>query len=774
MMQHVATLKTELASSSFALENAMGVSDAATKGFGVLKDQHSDLNSNQRVAFEDAMKQAKNNTERRQDQKNDVVRDRQNEQVQRRQEEQIEAQNKARTEQQQSAEQAQQRRQDIDAKRESQQELNQRRAEKAQESKTASDSKNKAIEKANSADEESKRQNSEKRVELTDKQKTVEELTSFPSSVGKPEIETETEFDMVEYINQVRLLNADKNIATQAEELDLPAISNDLFSQFIIDQNKELDLENPSEPILVDENSDFVKIHLTQEDMQALLKQEGISLDAQGLSDKERLVILDEAIAKVLSEFDGNKPQTTENLNVKNDLDAELLKAMLVTSKDSGESTKANDLVAASAISEKNIENDVIRKSPSMLNDLAQLATDSDKQGDAELVNSSNLAGNVSGSTNVDASMKKPVLAEQSLSINSINAERGQKASTDLTQQTLEEVDVSVNESVGLVDKQVTNSALKEPVIVDVPKKTANKQGIELLAKLPEEKLESALDNINKRVSEVVTDLKAEAKGSEFIAALQAGVKEIKEQLKQGREPGIDLKSLVTESLAKADIPLPQSQNEAKLDKQVSQFSNILGAANSITQSTSQALNASLSLNEVNLQKETNQAQVESAKQLQQQSGNNEKAFNILKPEGQTQLAEKVRWMVNNRSLTAEIRLDPPDLGGMQIKVAMSGDAASVNFTVQSQHARDVLDQATSQLRDMLEEQGIALGESNVQQESSQSQQQFAEQNNFGTGSANKPLDTNKESQNSDLAEQDLVSENRIVNGRIGGIDHYA
>jgi flagellar hook-length control protein FliK len=205
----------------------------------------------------------------------------------------------------------------------------------------------------------------------------------------------------------------------------------------------------------------------------------------------------------------------------------------------------------------------------------------------------------------------------------------------------------------------------------------------------------------------------------------------------------------------------------------VTQVANILGVASSLSQATTQAVSATIGLNEVNLQKEVNQAQVENAKQLNQQA-NNDKAYNILKPDGQTQLAEKVRWMVNNRSLTAEIRLDPPDLGGMQIKVAMSGDAASVNFVVQSQHARDVLDQAAPQLRDMLEEQGISLGESNVQQDSGNNQQELAENENLGTGGANTINSDDNESQNNDLADQNVLSEQRIVNGRIGGIDHYA
>ena len=53
----------------------------------------------------------------------------------------------------------------------------------------------------------------------------------------------------------------------------------------------------------------------------------------------------------------------------------------------------------------------------------------------------------------------------------------------------------------------------------------------------------------------------------------------------------------------------------------------------------------------------------------------------------------------------------------MQIRVNVSGESASVSFVVQSQHARDVLEQATPRLKEMLEEQGIQLGQSSVEQE---------------------------------------------------------
>ena len=140
-----------------------------------------------------------------------------------------------------------------------------------------------------------------------------------------------------------------------------------------------------------------------------------------------------------------------------------------------------------------------------------------------------------------------------------------------------------------------------------------------------------------------------------------------------------------------------------------------------------------------------------------------EKPANILKPEGQTQFAEKIRWIVNARNSFAEIRLDPPDLGSVQVKVNMSGEAATVNFVVQSPQARDALDQALPRLREMLNQQGIELGQSSVQQDQQQ-QNGEQQQGQFAEGKADDGMD--------EIAGE--VIEQRVINGSAGGIDFYA
>ncbi len=83
-------------------------------------------------------------------------------------------------------------------------------------------------------------------------------------------------------------------------------------------------------------------------------------------------------------------------------------------------------------------------------------------------------------------------------------------------------------------------------------------------------------------------------------------------------------------------------------------------------------------------------------------------------PKFSQEVFERVTIMANQQVKSAEIQLDPPELGQLQIQIRLAGEQASV--TINSQHAnvRDLIEQALPQLRDMLEEQGIELADAHV------------------------------------------------------------
>ena len=240
--------------------------------------------------------------------------------------------------------------------------------------------------------------------------------------------------------------------------------------------------------------------------------------------------------------------------------------------------------------------------------------------------------------------------------------------------------------------------------------------------------------------------------------AVIAGVQELQSQLSQGHEPGIDLKAIIADAVKEANIPVtPQMMTQA--EQQVSQLQQLLSTAHSAAHQSAAAQVASADT----MIQENTQVRNEATK-AQNQADSIDKPVNITKAEGLQQLNEKIRWMMSARNMMAEIRLDPPELGSMQVRVNMSGDTASVNFVVQSQQARDALADATPRLRDMLAEQGIELGESFVQQQSS------------GQGETGENGDGQFAGSGSQSVEEDdmQIVEQPVSRESLGGIDYYA
>ncbi|OCW98172.1 flagellar hook-length control protein FliK [Alishewanella sp. HH-ZS] len=109
------------------------------------------------------------------------------------------------------------------------------------------------------------------------------------------------------------------------------------------------------------------------------------------------------------------------------------------------------------------------------------------------------------------------------------------------------------------------------------------------------------------------------------------------------------------------------------------------------------------------------------------------KQLNLQQQDATLQLRERVHVMVRQNIQVAEIRLDPAELGQMQIRVNLQQEQASVQFIVQQQAAKELLEQQMPRLREMLQQQGIQLGEGQVQQQERQQTGQNSQGQQQGT-----------------------------------------
>lgn len=91
------------------------------------------------------------------------------------------------------------------------------------------------------------------------------------------------------------------------------------------------------------------------------------------------------------------------------------------------------------------------------------------------------------------------------------------------------------------------------------------------------------------------------------------------------------------------------------------------------------------------------------------------------------QLGDRVVWMTQQGQQTAEIHLNPAQLGPLQITLNLTQENATAVFVSQHAEVRQALQDALPQLREMLSSAGINLGQANVSDQSPKDPQQQAQ-----------------------------------------------
>ena len=437
---------------------------------------------------------------------------------------------------------------------------------------------------------------------------------------------------------------------------------------------------------------------------------------------------------------------TNSDKKVKNDneLSALIAKLMQTEHTENPEQGLASDTEAANALS-------------GMLETLNGLSESGKKSADESLVLSL-LADELN---NIQAKSLDDNLAEAQELLAELTSEAAVAGS--VTANTAASNDAKSASSEGL--SNVENSGEQTKVVDSFG---ATEISSDLLSAISELSPQSAQKATEAFAERVVAALPGGAQQQAVKANIIAGINEFQQQVQQGREPGIDLSTIVADAAKDAAVSADVvASMTARVDGQASQFLNLMTQ----TQASAQHAIAGLVNPTESVMQENSQLRAEASKTQQQFEGF-DKAVNIHKSDGQQQLSEKIRWMVNARNTMAEIRLDPPELGSMQVRVNVAGDAASVSFVVQSQQAKDALADAMPKLRDMLSEQGIELGDAQVRKDNSSGQengQQLAGNSHQGQGAGDRG-----ENDGVDDTDGMRVIEQSISRADKGGIDFYA
>ncbi|HIF9437642.1 TPA: flagellar hook-length control protein FliK [Photobacterium damselae] len=156
----------------------------------------------------------------------------------------------------------------------------------------------------------------------------------------------------------------------------------------------------------------------------------------------------------------------------------------------------------------------------------------------------------------------------------------------------------------------------------------------------------------------------------------------------------------------------------------------------------------------------------------QDTSLNNQPPLLLTKEQAGDQLADKVQMMAAKNLKQIDIRLDPPELGRMQIKLSLHDDnQASIQFQVAHQQTRDLIDQAMPRLRELLLQQGMQLAQSSVHQETSQ---QFSQHFNQQSGQDSSAFGSGGHSDGSHDGHDDGTMIEGYVTTSSDRVDYYA
>jgi flagellar hook-length control protein FliK len=96
----------------------------------------------------------------------------------------------------------------------------------------------------------------------------------------------------------------------------------------------------------------------------------------------------------------------------------------------------------------------------------------------------------------------------------------------------------------------------------------------------------------------------------------------------------------------------------------------------------------------------------------------------LHQPQWADDFSQKVTWIATQRSQSAELHLNPAQLGPLEVSLKLNGDQATLQFTSAHAAVREAIEQSIPRLRDMLADSGISLGNTTVSDQAPREQQQ--------------------------------------------------
>lgn len=143
-------------------------------------------------------------------------------------------------------------------------------------------------------------------------------------------------------------------------------------------------------------------------------------------------------------------------------------------------------------------------------------------------------------------------------------------------------------------------------------------------------------------------------------------------------------------------------------------------------------------------------------------------------PQWQDTLGQQIIMFSRNGQQTAELRLNPQELGALHISLKIDDNQAQIHLASANSQVRSALEAALPHLRNAMAESGINLGQSSVGSDSSAWQQQMAGNNNDGNNRGSSYQQQFGHSSESTSELLDVPEQLRSMASSVNGVDIFA
>lgn len=134
-------------------------------------------------------------------------------------------------------------------------------------------------------------------------------------------------------------------------------------------------------------------------------------------------------------------------------------------------------------------------------------------------------------------------------------------------------------------------------------------------------------------------------------------------------------------------------------------------------------------------------------------------------------IGQKIVWMVAGGEQSAQLTLNPPDLGPVQVVLSISDNFVDASFVSSHLDVREAIESAAPKLREMMDNAGISLSGFSVSAESAQSHNQFGAEKSSRGGGSQTAMSSSTESETDNTA-MSLIARN--TGKELGLVDTFA